>query len=357
MLSGKRGVDDRLTGAPFALAKSIWNGTCKLQPKASLNPLMEIVNEDLELTNRIIIERMHSEVELIPTLAKHLIAAGGKRLRPVLTIGAAKLCGYEGERHRKLAACVEFIHTATLLHDDVVDESDMRRGNETANNLWGNQASVLVGDFLFSRSFQLMVEDGSLEVLSILSTASAVIAEGEVLQLMNVGDMAITEETYMEVIRSKTAALFAAACRVGAVVADRPTNEADALENYGRDLGVAFQLIDDVLDYSAAQADLGKNIGDDFREAKVTLPLLISFGISNTEEQAFWQRTIGDHDQRDGDLETALEILARHGAIEATIERAREYGTEAKAALDMFEDSPAKAALKTAVDFAIERAY
>lgn len=357
MLSANRAFRTSPNERVRCLAYIINNGTGKLQPKASLNPLMKIVKSDLELTNRIIIERMHSEVELIPTLARHLIAAGGKRLRPVLTIGAAKLCGYDGERHRKLAACVEFIHTATLLHDDVVDESDMRRGNETANNLWGNQASVLVGDFLFSRAFQLMVEDGSLEVLRILSTASAVIAEGEVLQLMNVGDMAITEETYMEVIRSKTAALFAAACRVGAVVADRPSAEADALENYGRDLGVAFQLVDDVLDYSAAQADLGKNIGDDFREAKVTLPLLISFGKSNSDEQAFWQRTIGDHDQSKGDLDTALEILARHGAIEATIERARAFGAQAKASLDIFEDSPARDALKTAVDFAIERAY
>ncbi|MEH6547749.1 MAG: polyprenyl synthetase family protein, partial [Sneathiella sp.] len=215
------------------------------QGKASLQPLMNIVQADLEETNQIILNRMHSEVELIPTLAKHLIAAGGKRLRPVLTLGAANLCGYEGDRAKKLAACVEFIHTATLLHDDVVDESDLRRGNETANVLWGNQASVLVGDFLFSRSFQLMVEDGSLEVLAILSNASAVIAEGEVMQLMNIGDTNTTEDSYLQVIASKTAALFAAACQVGAVVANRPKAEAEALESYGRNLGIAFQLVDD----------------------------------------------------------------------------------------------------------------
>lgn len=327
------------------------------QGKASLQPLMDIIQADLEETNQIILNRMHSEVELIPTLAKHLIAAGGKRLRPVLTLGAANLCGYEGDRAKKLAACVEFIHTATLLHDDVVDESDLRRGNETANVLWGNQASVLVGDFLFSRSFQLMVEDGSLEVLAILSNASAVIAEGEVMQLMNIGDTNTTEDSYLKVIASKTAALFAAACKVGAVVADRPKAESEALESYGRNLGIAFQLVDDALDYSAEQKLLGKAIGDDFREGKVTLPLLLAFRRGNEDERAFWKRVVEGGDQQDGDLETALEIIQKHKALEDTIERARHYGAMAKDALGIFPDSGIKTALQDAVDFSIERAY
>nr|WP_169560454.1 polyprenyl synthetase family protein [Sneathiella chinensis] len=317
---------------------------------------MDIVRQDLDSTNQIILDRMHSEVELIPTLARHLIAAGGKRLRPVLTLGSAKLCGYDGDRAQKLAACVEFIHTATLLHDDVVDESDLRRGNETANVLWGNQASVLVGDFLFSRSFQLMVEDGSLEVLRILSTASAVIAEGEVQQLMNVGDVNVTEENYLQVIASKTAALFAAACEVGAVVADRSPEEAAALRNYGNDLGIAFQLIDDALDYSAEQAALGKTIGDDFREGKVTLPILLAYQRGDADERAFWTRVI-EAEQQDGDLDHAMTLLARHNALGDTFARARDYGNSAKKSLDIFPDSPVKAALIGAIDFAIERAY
>jgi octaprenyl-diphosphate synthase len=317
---------------------------------------MDIVQNDLEDTNRIILERMHSDVELIPTLARHLIAAGGKRLRPVLTLGAAKLCGYDGDRAKKLAACVEFIHTATLLHDDVVDESNLRRGNETANALWGNQASVLVGDFLFSRSFQLMVEDGSLEVLRILSNASAVIAEGEVLQLMNVGDISLTEDKYYEVIGAKTAALFTAACEVGAVVADRPEKEVKALADYGTNLGIAFQLIDDALDYSAEQAALGKTIGDDFREGKVTLPVLLANQKGTPDEQNFWKRVIEDT-QTKLDLEKALELIEKYGTIADTFAAARKYGTAAKNALSIFNDSPEKSALIDAVDFAIDRAY
>ena len=275
----------------------------------------------------------------------------------MLTLAAARMCGYDGPYHVHLAATVEFIHTATLLHDDVVDESDLRRGNETANVLWGNHASVLVGDFLFSRSFQLMVEDGSLEVLAILSNASAVIAEGEVMQLMNVGDTNTTEDSYLKVISSKTAALFAAACEVGAVVAERPKTEARALESYGRNLGIAFQLVDDALDYSAEQQALGKSIGDDFREGKVTLPILLAFRRGNAEERAFWKRVVEDHDQQDDDLERAIEIINRHSALEDTIERARHYGAMAKDALGIFEDSEIKSALLEAVDFSIERAF
>lgn len=327
--------------------------------QASLDRLTALVSHDLDKVNTTIVERMHSPVELIPQLAGHLIAAGGKRLRPMLTLASAKLCGHQGERHVKLAACVEFIHTATLLHDDVVDESDLRRGMASANAVWGNKASVLVGDFLFSRSFELMVEDGSLEVLAILSRASSVLAEGEVLQLITANDTATTEATYLEVISAKTATLFSAACRIGAVVADRPKAEEDALETYGTSLGIAFQLIDDVLDYSAKQEKLGKTVGDDFREGKITLPIILAFARGDDEERAFWRRTVEDLDQaQDGsDLKQAIALMEKHNTLADTVERARHYGAEACQALSLFPDTPAKQAMIDIVDFCIERAY
>lgn len=325
--------------------------------RASLDSLLLLVRPDLEQVNRVILEHMESRVELIPQLAGHIIAAGGKRLRPMLTLASARLCGYGGPRHVHLAACVEFIHTATLLHDDVVDESDLRRGIATANTVWGNQASVLVGDFLFSRAFQLMVADGSLDVLGILSNASAVIAEGEVLQLLTTNDTETTEATYLEVIGAKTAALFAAACRVGAVVAERPEAEADALDRYGRALGIAFQLVDDALDYSARQATLGKSIGDDFKEGKITLPVVLAFNRGDDAERAFWRRCLEQTDQRDGDLDRALSLMTKHGALNDTIDRARKYGDEARTALEVFPNSPFKAAMGDVVDFCIQRAY
>ena len=262
--------------------------------KPSLDPLSELVAEDLKAVNELIVQRMDSPVKLIPQLAGHIIAAGGKRLRPMLTLAATRMCDYSGSRHVALAACVEFIHTATLLHDDVVDESDLRRGLASANTLWGNKASVLVGDFLFSRSFELMVEDGSLEVLGILSNASAVIAEGEVMQLITANDTETSETAYLDVIRSKTAQLFAAACRIGAVVAARPRVEEEALDSFGMNLGIGFQMIDDVLDYSAKQATLGKSIGDDFKEGKMSLPVILSFRRGDDEERAFWRRPAPD---------------------------------------------------------------
>ena len=327
------------------------------QKKPSLDRLQSLVAGDLTKVNQVIVGRMGSQVPLIPQLAGHIIAAGGKRLRPLLTLAAARLCGYAGERHIDLAACVEFIHTATLLHDDVVDGSDLRRGNATANVLWGNQASVLVGDFLFSRSFQLMVEDGSLDVLRILANASAVIAEGEVMQLETANNTETTEDAYLEVISAKTAALFAAACRIGAVVADRPKAEETALDSYGKNLGIAFQLVDDTLDYSARQATLGKTIGDDFREGKVTLPVVLAFRRGDEDERAFWRRCIEDGVQQDGDLERALELMQRHHALADTVERARHYGAMARDALGIFPESEVKAALVDIIDFCIERAH
>lgn len=323
----------------------------------ALDNLVALVAQDLADVNEIIVNRMQSPVALIPQLAGYLIASGGKRLRPVLTLAAAQMCGYQGEVHKPLAACVEFIHTATLLHDDVVDESDLRRGQASANAVFGNKSSVLVGDFLFSRAFQVMVEAGSLDVLRILSNASAVIAEGEVLQLTTSNDTETSEEAYLEVIKAKTAELFAAACRIGAVVAGRPTAEEDALRSYGMNLGIAFQLVDDVLDYSAAQARLGKTIGDDFREGKITLPIVLAFRRGDDTERAFWRRTMEDLDQGEGDLEKAIALMGRHNALRDSVERARHYASVARDALGLFPASPVKRALLEVLEFVVDRDY
>ncbi|MCW0235663.1 MAG: polyprenyl synthetase family protein [Ferrovibrio sp.] len=311
----------------------------------------------MDAVNREIIARMASDVSLIPELASHLIAAGGKRIRPLLTLGAARLCGYQGDKDVLLATCVEFIHTATLLHDDVVDESDRRRGNATANVLWGNQPSVLVGDFLFTRAFQLMVETGSLEVLRILAGASSEIAEGEVLQLVIANDMNSLESDYLKVIKAKTAALFAAACRVGAVIADRPQAEVQSLDDYGHNLGIAFQLVDDALDYASDGATLGKNTGDDFREGKITLPVLLAFSRGSESERGFWRRVIErPEEQTAEDWPQALACMERHGAIQETMARARLYAQKSRQALAPFPAGAMRDALAEAVDFAVERA-
>lgn len=323
----------------------------------SLARLSTLLAEDLAAVNQLIVERLDSRAPLIPDLARHIIAAGGKRLRPLLALASARLCGYEGPRHRKLAASVEFIHTATLLHDDVVDGSDLRRGLPSANAVFGNQASILVGDFLFSRAFQLMVEDGSIDVLRILSNASAVISEGEVLQLTAKNDHAISEQTYLDVVEAKTAELFAAACRVGAVIAARHAAEEEALRTFGLNLGIAFQIADDVLDYDAARERLGKTIGDDFREGKVTLPVILAIHRGNEAERTFWQRTLSQQDQREGDLAHAQDLLRRHDALRDSLERARHYGAIARDALGLFADNPFKKALQDIVDFTTEREF
>lgn len=329
----------------------------ELVKKPSLDLLMKLVTKDLDKVNATILEHMQSPVHLIPQLAGHLIAAGGKRLRPMLTLGTASLCQYSGDRHIKLAACVEFIHTATLLHDDVVDASELRRGKLTANTVWGNQASVLVGDFLFSRAFQLMVTDGSLHVLKLLSNASAVIAEGEVHQMLTTNDTTTSEADYLEVIQSKTAELFSAAARIGAVVADRPKIEEEALAAYGTNLGVAFQLVDDALDYSARQAELGKTIGDDFSEGKITLPVILAFRRGNEEEKSFWKRCLEELEQCPEDLDRAQSLIRQHSSLEDTMTRARHYAALARDSLDLFNDCEAKQALKSVIDFCIEREF
>ena len=323
----------------------------------SLAPLAALVAADMRAVNELIVQRMHSPVAMIPQLAGHIVAAGGKRLRPLLTLASARMCGYAGRRHIALAASVEFIHTATLLHDDVVDESDLRRGLASANAVWGNKASVLVGDFLLSRSFELMVEDGSLSVLSILSRASTLIAEGEVLQLTTQNDTETGETQYLEVIKAKTAQLFAAACRIGAIIAARPKVEEDALETFGMNLGTAFQLTDDVLDYSAKQMALGKTVGDDFREGKITLPVILAFRRGDEAERAFWRRTLETLDQRQDDLERAVDLMEKHKALADTVERARHYGAIARDGLGIFADGPEKSALVEIIDFCIERTY
>ncbi len=326
-------------------------------PQPSLNALQTLVADDLVRANALILAKMDSSAPLIPQLAGHIIAAGGKRLRPMMLLGAARLCGYQGESHIVLACAVEFIHTATLLHDDVVDESDLRRGLATANTVWGNKSSVLVGDFLFSRAFQVMVAADSLEVLAILSAASSVIAEGEVMQLSTANDTETSEAQYLEVIRSKTATLFAAATRLGAVVAKRPKVEEEALESYGLNLGIAFQLMDDVLDYNAVQATLGKTVGDDFREGKITLPIILAFRRGNDEERAFWRRTLEEQDQQESDLARAIRLLTRHDALADTLQRARHYSVLARDALDIFPASAAKDALLEVIEFNMARGY
>jgi octaprenyl-diphosphate synthase len=323
----------------------------------SLDPLCRLLSSELAQVNQLIVERMQSPVALIPQLAGHIVASGGKRLRPMLTLACARLCGYQGSRHIALAAAIEFIHTATLLHDDVVDASDLRRGRETANAVWGNKPPILVGDFLFSRSFELMVADGSLRVLEILSHASSVIAEGEVLQLMTANDTATSEAAYLAVIQAKTAELFAAASRIGAVMAERPHEEEEALDRFGRNLGIAFQLVDDMLDFSAHSAQLGKSIGNDFRDGKVTLPVLVAFARGDKGERAFWCRTIEEQDQQAGDLQRAIHLIERHGALAETLSRARGYAATAISALSIFRDGRARRALIDAAAFAAERGF
>jgi octaprenyl-diphosphate synthase len=324
---------------------------------ASLDRLVDIVAADMERVNAAIIARTGSQVALIPEVAQHLISSGGKRLRPMLTIAMAKLAGYPGDGHIKLAAAVEFMHTATLLHDDVVDESDMRRGKLAARMLWGNEASVLVGDFLLGQAFKMMVEVGSLQALDILSSAATVIAEGEVMQLGTAKNTATNEDEYLAVIRGKTAELFAAACEVGPALAGKDKAQQAACRSFGMNLGIAFQLVDDALDYGGKSAKLGKNVGDDFREGKVTLPVVLSFRRGDESERTFWNRTLGQGKIEDADLETALSLMAKHHALQDTVGRARHYGAIAKDALALAPASPIKQALEEAVDFCIARAF
>jgi octaprenyl-diphosphate synthase len=322
-----------------------------------MEALVALVAADMNRVNQTILARTGSEVAMIPEVANHLISSGGKRLRPMLVLATAGMCAYAGDGHVKLAAAVEFMHTATLLHDDVVDESDLRRGKLAARKLWGNEASVLVGDFLLGQAFRMMVEVGSLSCLDVLSVAATVIAEGEVMQLAAAKDTETTEDAYLAVIRGKTAELFAAAAEVGPTVALRPKAEIAACRAYGMNLGIAFQLIDDALDYGGSAAKLGKNVGDDFREGKITLPVVLSFRRGSESERAFWKKALEQGDVADHDLEKALGLMTRHRALEDTVERARHYGAMARDALGIFPETPWKQALIETVDFCISRAH
>jgi len=326
-------------------------------PNEALKPLFDLVNEDMEAINRIILDKAVSDVEMIPQLAHHLIDSGGKRLRPMLALASAKLCGYPGTGHIRTASAIEFMHTATLLHDDVVDMSDARRGRKTARLIWGNQASVLVGDFLLGQAFRMLVDVGSLPVLKILSNAAAVIAEGEVMQLAAAKNTSTTEDEYLAIINAKTAALFLAAAEVGGALANRPAEQQAALRSYGKNLGLAFQLVDDALDYAGDSKQLGKSVGDDFREGKITLPLILSFRRGSDAERAFWNRTIVEGDVADGDLDHAITLMKRHKSLEATLERARSYGAIAKDALAIFPDCPQRHAMQQVISFCINRAH
>ncbi len=323
--------------------------------KTPVQKLASILDSDMRAVNAQIIKHMDSPVPMIPQLASYLIAAGGKRIRPLLTLACTSIYTGEMERAHALAASVEFIHSATLLHDDVVDESDMRRGQETANLVFGNQASVLVGDFLFSRAFQLMVSDGSLDILRILSDASAIIAQGEVMQLAATGNINTSMEKYITIIKAKTAALFAASCEVGPVIAKSDVTNARAMAEYGLNLGIAFQIADDALDYTADREKLGKDIGDDFRECKLTAPVILSLENASAQEKEFWLKTMTKQEQDEGDLNKALKIIIKHDGINRSIELAQTYGQKAREALAEAPDHPLRALLDELVSFTIDR--
>lgn len=323
--------------------------------KSGIEPLVALAKPGMERVNQLILDKAGSDVRMIPEVANHLINSGGKRLRPMLTIASAEMFGYEGDHHIKLAASVEFMHTATLLHDDVVDESDRRRSKPTARIIWGNQASVLVGDFLLGQAFRMMVDVGSMDALDVLSTASAIIAEGEVMQLAAAKKLSTTEDDYLAVIKAKTAALFLAAAEVGPIVAGAGSDERAALRSYGLNLGLAFQLVDDVLDYGGNEGDLGKNVGDDFREGKITLPVLLAYRRGSDDERAFWKKSLEDGDNGAERLEQARALMSRHGALADTIQRARHFGAIARDALAPMPATPQKDALLEVVDFCISR--
>ena len=326
-----------------------------VRAQGSVEPLIRLSRADMAGVDALITARMTSDVPTIPALAEHLISAGGKRLRPLVAIAGARICGAPDDACLKLATAVEFIHTATLLHDDVVDGSKLRRGKVAAHLIWGGASSVLVGDFLFARAFELMVETGSLRVLAILSKASSVIAEGEVLQLTRAHDLNLDRATYLEIIQAKTAELFAAAAEAGAVSAGASAAGSQALRDYGMNVGLAFQLADDVLDYGGAAETLGKNAGDDFREGKATLPLLLAIARSGPREAAFWERAVGRLDQTEADFRRAREIIIGTGALQSSLDLAADYAETAKGALKSFPESEWRAALETLADFAVSR--
>ena len=327
----------------------------KVEYQASIKPLIDITKDDMQKVNELIIAMAGSDVEMIPEVSNHLISSGGKRLRPMLTLASARLFGYQGSGHIKLATAVEFMHTATLLHDDVVDDSDMRRGKSTARMIWGNEASVLVGDFLLGQAFKMMVEVNSMDALSVLANAAAIIAEGEVMQLAAAKHLTTTEDEYLKVINAKTAALFSAAAEVGPIIAGYGEKERQALRHYGTSLGLAFQLVDDALDYGGNSKNLGKNTGDDFREGKITMPVILSYIRGDDEEKNFWKQSLEEGKNDDDALAHALKLMKQHHSLEDTIKAARHHGNEALKALDGLKPGKEKAALCEVIEFCISR--
>jgi octaprenyl-diphosphate synthase len=327
----------------------------KKNNNGSVQPLIDLTTADMSRVNELILSKAGSDVEMIPEVANHLISSGGKRLRPMITLAAARMFGYRGDGHVKLATSVEFMHTATLLHDDVVDESDLRRGKRTARMIWGNQASVLVGDFLLGQAFKMMVDVGSLEALDVLATSASVIAEGEVMQLAAAKNLETTEDEYLAVIKAKTAALFSAAAEVGPIIASASRTDRQALRSYGLNLGLAFQLVDDALDYGGNARDLGKNTGDDFREGKITLPVVLTYRRGTPDERLFWKEALENGANDDKGLEKAKGLMTRYGALSDTIQRARHFGGIARDALAPLDQSPQKDALLEVIDFCISR--
>ncbi|EJF90499.1 polyprenyl synthetase family protein [Bartonella tamiae] len=323
--------------------------------QASIQPLIDLTQNDMDHVNQLILSMAGSDVDMIPEISDHLISSGGKRLRPMMTLASARLFGYEGKGHIQLATAVEFMHTATLLHDDVVDESDLRRGKSTARMIWGNQASVLVGDFLLGQAFKMMVDVGSMDALSVLANAASIIAEGEVMQLAAAKDLETTEDNYLKVINAKTAALFSAAAEVGPIIAGFGTNERKALREYGSALGLAFQLVDDALDYGGSAKKLGKNTGDDFREGKITMPVIIAYACGNEQEKAFWKQSLERGENDNDALEHARALMQKHGSLDKTIIKARTYGSQAANALNPIKDNAHKQALLEVIDFCISR--
>ena len=328
----------------------------KFLTNSTLNEITRLLSNELSKVNSLITSNLESKVPLVPIVSKHLVNSGGKRIRPILTLLSSKLFGYNsGESHIELAACVEFIHMATLLHDDVIDNSLMRRGSPTANSIWGNKTSVLVGDFLFSKAFQIMVKNGSLSILNILSETSSVLAQGEVMQLSMANNIETNEKNCFRVIEDKTAKLFEAACKVGGVIAEANDEEIRKIAEYGRYIGISFQLIDDAMDYKSDSNKTGKRKGDDFREGKVTLPLIMAVLRGNEKEKIFWKRVIEDLDQNEGDFEEALRIIHKYDTIEETIKKAKVYTSNAIDVLSSLPNNLYKDALIEISSFSSNR--
>lgn len=322
---------------------------------SDIQPLLDLTSSDMDRVDSLLLSRSSSDIELIGQISRHIIDSGGKRLRPMLTLAASRLCDYAGDHHITLAAGVEFMHTATLLHDDVVDESDRRRGRDTARIVWSNPASVLVGDFLLGQAFAMMVEAGSMEALRVLSDAAKIIAQGEVMQLSVLGRLDISREDYLTIIGSKTAALFSACAQMGPILSGDSDRIQKCFDDYGMNLGIAFQLVDDALDYGGIESQLGKNLGDDFFEGKATLPVLLSYWQSDAKDKEFWRHAFSKKNSDDSDLAHARDLLIRHGAIEETLHYARDYGERATTALSDLPDSDAKSALLSVVSYCIGR--